>query len=130
MDAQKVRAVLDLSRNGCNSYFRHPLARSFLYTDGVKELAELGAYWLLDILGTEGVQAIRKDQDASNGSMVVCKLAVAAGGDGFTITLSSNDDNPPFYTFRGPFTTFPEFGCTLYLQDDGEHVVCILPSEY
>ena len=37
-------------------HWRHPLVRSFLYTDGVKHFASNagnGAFWLLDILATE-----------------------------------------------------------------------------
>ena len=36
---------------GSESWYRHPLARSVLYTDGVRHAAEAGgAYWLLDVI--------------------------------------------------------------------------------
>lgn len=60
MDDTKFKALHDQSRNGCNGFYRHPLVRWFHYSDGVQELAELGCYWLLDILATEAPKAMRK----------------------------------------------------------------------
>lgn len=39
---------------GTEYWYRHPLNRECLYTDGVKYFVEqVGGYWLLDILATE-----------------------------------------------------------------------------
>ena len=57
LDQKSAKLRDELSQfTGTNAYYRHPLARSFLYTDGVRHFAENagnGAYWLLDILATE-----------------------------------------------------------------------------
>ena len=54
--AARLHSELNMHAGGTNTYWRHPLVRSFLYTDGVKHFASNagnGAFWLLDILATE-----------------------------------------------------------------------------
>lgn len=53
LNAKTFSDVYSESRNGTDSFYRHSLVRKFAYSAGVKELAETGCYWLLDILATE-----------------------------------------------------------------------------
>lgn len=125
-----LKMVYEASRNGCNHYIRHPLSPSFIYTDGVKEAADVaGAYWLLDILATEAPGAMRGDQNANNGALVVFTIKVNDSNNAH-LSMSSDDDSPDFWKKYIGYTSFPEGEWKLYLQYDGSHVVCILPSEY
>lgn len=50
---------------GTEQYYFNPLYRWMKYTDGVKFFAENaggGAYWFLDIVGTEFMQLARKEE--------------------------------------------------------------------
>ena len=59
MDTETFKAAYNESRNGVNTWFRHPFNHNFHYSDGVQELAEAGCYWLLDVLATEVDQVMR-----------------------------------------------------------------------
>lgn len=45
--------VINEPRNGANAMFRHPLCPWFAISDGVRELADTGCWWLIDICATE-----------------------------------------------------------------------------
>lgn len=125
-----LKEIYDEPRNGCNEYYRHPPSRGFVYTDGVKEVADVaGAYWLLDILATEGVKAIREDQIANNGGLVVFTIQVNDSNNAH-LSLSSDDCSPDLWKQYVGYTDFPEGTWKFFLQYDGTHVICILPTEY
>lgn len=106
---------------GTEQYYFNPLYPDLRYTDGTKYLAEkAGAYWLLDIIGTE---YFPKQAEGVWDTMVVIKMAVA--NDQMQITVTDGDYN--IYTERLiEFTDFPEGEWALWLVDG----VLILPSEY
>lgn len=124
---QEIRAIFDESRNGANEFYRHPLARRFIYTDGVKEVAEkAGAYWLLDIIGTEFVPAYLKATDPGMG---IIEMFVTNGKA--KIILTTDDDAPPVHTRKIEYTDFPDGKWVFYLaSDDGQSCTLILPSEH
>ena len=105
---------------GTETWYRHPLARKVLYTDGVQHVAENGeAYWLIDILAfaqeipalaAESFQfwtlTVRPDHAAT----LACE-----GGNGKVV-----------HTQEIPFTDSPLPVIKFYVTDN----VILLPSEY
>lgn len=86
MDKIKFEAAFNQSRNGADHFVRHPLVRSFAYSDGVQECAEAGCYWLLDIAATE-VPAVMRTRDES-----LITLRVAVEGTMAMLTLYGSGD--------------------------------------
>lgn len=128
---ERAQRVLDQSRNGCNSYFGHPLVPKFIYTEGVRELAQAAScFWLLDLLAIPLLKAVKEDPNANSGSMIVLKLTKYSQGAKATLEAASADDTPPFWTYDVGWTDFPLDALTLYAQWDGDVLITILPSEY
>lgn len=128
---ERAQRVLDQSRNGCNSYFGHPLVPKFIYTEGVRELAQAAScFWLLDLLAIPLLKAVKEDPNANNGSMVILTLTKYSQDAKATLEASSADDAPPFWTYDVDWTDFPLDSLTLYAQWDGDVLITILPSEY
>lgn len=124
MDAEKFKAIYAESRNGCDHFVRHPLVRSFIYSDGVADLAETGMYWLLDIAATELLNVVRR-----GGALCVLRAKVRGGSAALTAELQ--DDAPPAWKRDIHWTDMPEGEWKFFLNcDDGQHVSMILPSEY
>ena len=110
-------------RNGANGFYRHPLVPKFHYSDGVRDCAQAGLYWLLDILATEGVQKIRK----ADVSLATVTLTVK--GDKATLVLSGSGD-VVFWTRKITYTDAPEGVWSFLIGDEGERISMILVSEY
>lgn len=70
MNKDLFKEIYSQSRNGCESFTRHPLVRSFAFSDGVKDLADTGCWWLLDILATELPVEFRRQAEVSNRCIV------------------------------------------------------------
>lgn len=105
---------------GTEQYYFNPLYRWMKYTDGVKFFAENaanGAYWLLDIIGTE-LKALTKKEDFLN---IVFNSANNQG----VITVDDGNDNI-LYTRNIEYTDCPEGEWKFYLTGD----VLMLPTEY
>lgn len=125
MNTAQFIAAYNESRNGANCLVRHPLVRSFLYSDGVQECAEAGAYWLLDVLATEIPGMMRE----SGLGLAVVKVAVKDGEATITCEKWDDDDNP--YRRHVTWTDLPEGEWLFYVADNGDRTfTCILPSEY
>ena len=112
-------------RNGTYFFERHPLVRSFISSDGVKECADAGCYWLLDILATE-IQA-RHFQDKDS---IFCVVRVEVKNQKCEITGEFFEDDPTPYTKQIPYTDLPEGTWNFYLYYGDDKVICYLPSEY
>lgn len=117
---------------GSDSFYRHPLARGFVYTEGVKAFADSagtgGAHWLLDILATEPdiIRGVKRSGFAS------VKLVVT-GQQTATLYVSEDWDNGPvdiLYKRELTYTDAQEGTWSMYLSFDGENIICQLPSEY
>ena len=106
---------------GTEHYYFNPLYLEMHYTDGVKYLAETaGAYWVLDIIGTE---FFPKQQSGEWDSFVVIKLTIAMNA----MVIQVQDGNHNDYLHKNiPFTDFPEGEWALWLVDG----ILLLPSEY
>jgi len=100
---------------GTEHYYRHWLNR-FVYTDGVKYLAErAGAFWLIDAIASYG----RKEP------FQLWELAKHENKTA-TLTMKEDSDRPVLVRQTIKWTDFPLDSIKLYLIDG----VLLLPSEY
>ena len=113
------------SRNGTYFFERHPLVRSFISSDGVKECAEAGCYWLLDNLATESHPNQFKEKQST-----LCIVQVVVKDQKCEITGEFFENDPTPYTKQIPYTDLPEGTWNFYLSYEDDKVICFLPSEY
>lgn len=126
MDDAKFIAAYKESRNGTNDYHFNPLYRNFLYSDGVRECAEAGCYWLLDVLGTELTRKMFADK-----ASYMCIVNVVVANQRATITGEFVEGDLKPYKREIEFTDLPEGDWVFYVSDDGDgKLYCILPTEY
>ena len=122
MNTEAFARIYNESRNGANHMVRHPLCRQLIYSDGVQELAETGCYWLLDIIGTEVVKAMRGADSLG--------IKVKVANSEADLSLSLSDDAPPAWKHHLNFTDMPEGEWTFYINNEGGTFPLILPNEY
>ncbi len=106
---------------GTETWFRHPLFRKFLFTEGVQFLAEAAeCFWLIDmIFGFQLDQQAVKDEYFQTWDLTV--------GENKTATLTCGDGNDNIvFTHNLTFTTFPLESIRLFFTDN----VLLLPSEW
>ena len=123
MDAEKFKAIYSEGRNGANCFYNHWANRRFQYSDGVKDLAEQGLYWLLDIGATEWGQKLQV------GDLGVVTFKVPESGTA-TLEMSTSDDAPPVWSRDIHITDCPAGEWIFYVVDEGERIAMILPTEY
>lgn len=138
-DGQELCRLL-ANHTGCDQPYRHPLARSFFYTEGVRDFAQNaggGAHWLLDILATEPV--ITKLVKEEGFALVILKVT----GKKALLTVAGDSGIPPVFERALDYTDCPEAPVTLdepeghwkfYLEptvvgDGEEGIMCMLPGE-
>jgi hypothetical protein len=103
---------------GTETWYRHPLNRYLLYTEGVQFFAEkAGCYWLLDIVATE----LFRLQVAE--PFLHVKLIV---DDGEADIVVDDGDGSAVFRRHIQFTDAPPGDWRFYLTDN----VVLLPSEY
>jgi hypothetical protein len=124
MDNEAFVKAYNESRNGCNFFVRHALARNFQYTDGVEEYAEAGCYWLLDIAATELPAVMRAKRE------VMAMLEVKVKGGKAKLALTAHDNELPIWSRRIDYTDMPDGNWVFELGDDGKMVSMILISEH
>lgn len=144
---------------GSDGRTRHALNRKFIYTDGVKTMAERAeAYWLLDMVALQMAPIYAKAWMAGNAGIGIVTLevfersmpepaqpltvgAVLADKEDTTLkaaalaTLSLEDEAPLAFSEEIGFTDFPAGKWTFYLGTDevgpDEYVTTMcLPQEY
>jgi hypothetical protein len=132
---KQLQTFFDQPRNGCDGYIRHPLARNFIYTSGIKELCVFAScFWMLDVIGTEAVPRLLKDFRDNDNVHGIIKFNVDLTQGLFLMTM--RDGEPPIWVRDIEYTDFPSGTWTLYLAVDqviepGQtRVVLYLPSEY
>lgn len=128
MNTEQFLAAYQQSRNGCDHFIRHPLVRSFAYSDGVASCAEAGCYWLLDILATELPTEFKKNAATSNS----CSVKVAVAGGKATLT-GEFVDGVVGWRKAIEWTDLPEGEWVFYVTDEGggdTRYRCILLTEY
>ena len=125
MDTEAFKSAYNNSyRNGTDGFHFNPLYRTFRYSDGVKECADAGCHWLLDILGTELPEVFRQHPDDS---LMIVEVGVA---DGKARITGSFRDGQTDYVHRIDWTDMPDGRWTFYVSSEEGCLVCILPSEY
>lgn len=106
---------------GTLHWYRHPLFRSVIYTDGVKYVADEGqAYWLID----EIAAAVIGEPCVSAEPFQVWTLKVAPN---YSAVLSCEDGNYNLvYVKNIDFTDFPLEEITLWYSNN----TILLPNEW
>jgi hypothetical protein len=132
---QELQAVMDQYLGGSDGRYRHPFNKRFIYTEGVKAMAEsAGAYWLLDIVATEAAPLVMRDWEARSNPTGMLTIAVASNNTA-VLSLSSADDEPAAWTRTIEYTDFPKGTWTFELAIDGliapvDVVVMLLLQEH
>jgi hypothetical protein len=108
---------------GTENYYLH-FSRGFLFTDGVKAVADqFKAYWLINVIAS---YQIRKE--------VRLKLfqiwSITSGRGKAIVEMQPDSDRPVLVKQEISVTDFPEGRLTMYYLDDGSNRVLLLPSEY
>jgi hypothetical protein len=109
---------------GTQNYYKHWTGK-MVYTDGIKTLQEGGQCgWLID--------AIASYQGEDHVKSVPFQLWEVKVNDDKTgvLTMREDSDRPIIVEQNLDYTDFPFKEFKLYLIDDGENHVLILPSEY
>ena len=128
MDNQAFTRAYDEFRSGVHEVYQHPLGRALLYSDGVKECAETGCSWLLDIIATECLKPLR-DSLTGLGTVEVMVFNRSA-----SLRLVVEDGGPAIWTREIEHTDMPEGLWVFFLNPEGavttgDFVLC-LPSEW
>lgn len=106
---------------GTEHWYRHPLNRRVLYTDGAKYIAEqAGAYWLLDEIAL--IQPYEPAVAAETFQVWTLKVNPDSAA---TLTCGDGNDRA-VYSKAIEYTDFPQDGITLWFTDN----TILLPSEY
>lgn len=113
---------------GSEEFFRHPLNRRFIYTEGIAYLAKQAAcYWLIDKIAVDVFPRImRKSPDH-----FYCIEFVVSAKQSATIVVDDGNGNI-CHRCKIARTDFPVKGIPLkfYLVDNGSAFCFMLPSEY
>ena len=105
---------------GSETFYRNPLFPRFVYTEGVKFLAEkAGAYWLLDFIFSNQILELLKTEAFQTWKITVSESEAAS------IQVEDGNDNK-LSSFNLTYTDFPLQEFTLWLVDN----TLMLPSEY
>lgn len=115
---QDLKNLLDTYSGGSDGRYRHWARKQFIFTEGVKAMADLaGAHWLLDIVATEVAGlALRRwfESDDPRSYLQVAVLDSKA-----TLTWVRDEGEPALWTREIEFTDFPEGTWTFELAIDG-----------
>jgi len=106
---------------GSERFYRHPLVRGLIYTEGVKYVADrAGAYWLIDeIAFAQRAQANLRHEEFQR-----WELSVSAGGS--AVLICDDGDGHRLYVRVIDWTDFPAPGISFYFCND----TLLLPGEY
>ena len=105
---------------GSQTFYRHPLFRKYVYTEGVKYLAEeAGAYWLIEYVLSNQISKTIQSHPFQVWHLTRQK------DNGAIIIVSDGNDNE-IIRFHLPFTDFPLQDITLWFIGE----TLLLPSEY
>jgi hypothetical protein len=123
-DTQTVTETDLASFTGSERFFRHPLSRNHIYTEGTQFLAErAGAYWLLDKIALHGSPAIDRED------FQVWKLSVRQNRS--AILTTEDGDEAVLKIEELTYTDFPLPEITLWsIRNELGGFTIMLPSEY
>jgi len=125
MNQEKFVTAYKESRNGTDKFYFNKLYPRFRYSDGVRDCAMAGCYWLVDVLGLEVTREMAKRRR----EFTIVKVKVE--NEQATISCDFEEyEQEPFVKYVHT-TDLPEGVWEFYISDEGElGYSCILPSEY
>jgi hypothetical protein len=124
MNIQAFNAAFNESRNGANAFYSHWYDPRFEYSDGVKDCAEAGCYWLIDMLATE-LPAVMIETGATQG---IVSLIVKDNKGHVELTLE--DDAPPVWKHELAYTDMPDGKFDFMLANESVRFALILITEH
>lgn len=122
MKETKQFTKADLAQfTGTENWYRHPIVRTVIYTDGIKFLAEqAGAYWLIDeIAFSQSLKNVKAEE------FQVWKLSVDLEKSRGVLTCDDGNNNI-IYKKHIQYTDFPLDEIRIYFVNN----VILLTSEY
>ncbi len=133
-DNKKLAALLELSRfGGSDRYYKHPLYRLMVYTEGVQHMAEhIGAYWLLDMINFDFLPKLLRSKIRD--TFYCIRLTVSADKTARVIVTNGDDDHAIIsrdvdYTDFPRVSDFKLFLCETVVSE-GQRYMLLLPDEY
>jgi hypothetical protein len=111
--------------NCTEHYYRHSFCRNFVYTDGIKVLAEnAGAYWLID--------AIASHQKTAQKKLDWFQLweLTKQPNNTWLLTCRADTGETPVVSQEIEYSDFPLNSIKLYVEGSGDRYVLLLPSEH
>lgn len=129
MDDDRFITAYRESRNGTENFYFNKVVPNFYYSDGVRECAQAGCYWLLTLFATTVVEELHK-RNIQPGDLAIVKVAVDSEQATLTVELKDMDTNP--YIHHVDYTDMPSGDWNFYIAYEGPETGyrCILPSEY
>ena len=135
MDKQDLNNLMDGFSGGSYGRTRHWIVRCFIYSEGIKAVADkAGCHWLLDIVATEVAPICLEEWKSKEEHMHFLRMTVR--DDKADIWLERDDGEPHLWDRHIGYTDFPEGDWTFYLgidqiADPGKtSLVMFLPQEY
>jgi len=132
---------------GTESYFKHSLAKSLLYTDGVKTFAEnaggQGAYWFIDMVASN-MNLVRYYNEKTQDNFFTIKLEVNNEDKSYSVkfTQPNEDGKEENLIFQNydytdlqlkdgeKITTYNFYLIKSYVSETEQAYILLLPSEY
>jgi len=127
MDTQKFLDSYSAFRNGTDAFHFIRLYPKLNYSDGVQECAEAGCYWLLDIIGTEGILAYKAHADTLDSMGFITVLVRDEAAE---IRLVRDSDEPALWSRHIEYTDLPDGEWTFYMTSEDGVYKLFLPTEY
>lgn len=135
MNTQDLNNLMDGFSGGSDGRTRHWAVRRFIYSEGMKAVADkAGCHWLLDIVATEVAPICMNAWESKEEHMHFLRMTVA--NDAADIWLERDDGEPRLWERHIGYTDFPEGEWTFYLGidqivDPGKtSLVMFLPQEH
>lgn len=109
---------MDSFAGGSYNRYSHWASKRFVYTEGVKAVADqAGAYWLIDIVATEVAPLCIKRWEEAKSPMSF--LIVDVAGNKANLRLARDTDEPALWVRHIEFTDFPQGQWVFELSMDG-----------
>lgn len=124
MNTEAFLSAYNESRNGMDNFYQHWAVRCFAYSEGVRECANEGIAWLIDIAATELPGVIRKHGET------LATLNVKVKNGKAQLTLSGPGDIPLGWSKTVDWTDMPDGEYAFLIANEGGEFRMILVSEY
>lgn len=132
MPASELSAAL-AQFSGSETWYRHPLKRGVIYSEGVKFLADnAGAHWLVDAIASYAGSKVEKTaivNDPRIGELQFWTLTRDADHKATLICWADLDVDPAIWQ-EIPYTDFPLPTVRIWVAVEGDGRRLFLPSEY